>query len=79
MKHARTYADRVGTHGRTILAVYPGARYPIFRLALEGTFGEIVLTADGRVLDRFAAGELAVAMAAFRDVDPGRLSREPEP
>ncbi len=76
MRHTRTYADRIGTHGRTILAFYPESRYPVSRLALEGAFGEIVLTADGSILDRFASNDLLSAMAAFREVDPGRLSGE---
>ncbi len=79
MRPERTYADRIGAHGHTILAFYPETPYPVSRLALEGAFGEIVLTADGRILDRFDASDLATAMAAFRDVDPGRLSGDPQP
>lgn len=46
------------------------------RFALEEWLGEIFLTADGSVLERFSADERWTASAAFDAVYPGRLIPE---
>lgn len=68
--------EAIGRHGRALLVGYPGGRYPVQRFALEEWEGEIFLTADGAVLERFSVEDQWSATAAFHAVYPGLLIQE---
>lgn len=59
---------------RTILALEPHMGYPIRRMAIEKGEEDLILTADGRVLERFSPDDLGLAVEAFRSIDPGKGS-----